>query len=128
VGLWEQLPTNYKRNLEQIIWEGASAVMTAMIVHGNPQPIDTAGIDRGFLILTNQRLIIGHRSKFRGKPEPWSAFDLQDIEADPDHPQGIVFAAPGFGPIDLILCSPSRGLDELRKATGSLVDPIAEAS
>lgn len=120
MGLWEQLPSNYRSNGEQILWEGHSAVMTAAVVRDQLVPIDQAGVDRGFLILTDRRLIVGHRTKLRNKPEPWEAFALSRIEMDADHPQGVSFENPNLGPVDLIIAMPSRGLPELRAAIRSI--------
>jgi hypothetical protein len=102
------------------LWEGPAAVATAMVVNDQPHTIDAAGIDRGFLIVTDQKVIVGHRTKFRGKPEPWGRFAVEDLHTNPDHPKGVAFLVTGGGPVDVIICAPSRGLDDLRRAVRSL--------
>lgn len=113
------MPKEARRNGEQVLWEGAAAVSSAALVDDALYPIDTAGVDLGFLIVTTQQVVVGHRKRrrLRGEVlEVWERLDRGDIEAIEDHPMGVAFVIGRFGPVDLIICAPSRNLDELAAA------------
>lgn len=122
MGLWEQLPMGARRNGEQVLWEGAAAIQTGAIIDGNGHMIDTAGVDLGFLIVTTQQVIVGHRKKRalrREALEVWEALDADDLEDIHDDPRGKAFVVSRLGPVDLIVCAPARDLDGLTDAVNS---------
>lgn len=122
MGIWEQLPVGRRRNGEQVLWEGAAAVSTAAVVHDQPHPIDTAGVDLGWLIVTSQQVLVGHRrKKLLGAPkvECWDAFSADDVASIQDHPMGVAFEITRFGPVDMLIAAPARDLDGLRTAVNS---------
>lgn len=122
MGLWEQLPVSSRRNGEQVLWEGAAAVSTAAVVDQTVHTIDTAGVDLGFLIVTTEQVIVGHRKKpllRKEQLEVWERLNADDIESIQDDPRGKAFIVSGFRPANLIICAPARDLDGLTDAVNA---------
>ena len=122
MGLWEQLPMGTRRNGEQVLWEGAAAVQTGAIIDDSLHVIDTAGVDLGFLIVTTQQVIVGHRKKRALRKEAlevWETLDFDDLGGIDADPRGKAFIVSRFGPVDLIVCAPAHDLDGLTDAVNS---------
>jgi hypothetical protein len=90
-------------------------------------PVDVAGLDKGFLVLTNQNLIIGHLTSLVKRPEVWDVFGVNSLEATTGDPRGVALKIKQLGPIDLVVVMPKTDLDGLRCAVSGLPQ-ITEAS
>lgn len=117
MGLWEDLPVDYRLNGEQVLWEGAAAVLRSAVIDGEVVPIDTAGVDLGFLIATTRQVLAGHRKKrlLRQRLDVWERINKRDLDSIGDHRDGVAFFRP-LGPANLITAGPARDIEGLRSA------------
>lgn len=122
MGLWERLPARLRHNGEQVLWEGHAAVSTAAVVNGEMVPIDVAGVDLGFVVLTDRQLVIGHLTKLMKRIEVWDSFDTAVLQPETNDPRGVAFKVNQIGPVDLVVTMPSRDLEGLRRAASRIGD------
>lgn len=120
--VWAKLPDDCRQTGEEVLWEGPAAVMTAAKIGNEPHPIDIAGVDWGFAVLTDEQLIIGNFTRIGKNPDVWDVFQLSDITPNTDHSEGVAFIINQFGPIDLVMVMPPpHKRTSLRKTVESLI-------
>jgi hypothetical protein len=126
LGLWEQLPVRHRDLGEVVAWEGRAALVTSVGVGDDFQPVDEAGSEAGFLVITNQKLVVGHLGKLLGKPVVWYAFELANVELMPRHPRGVAFTIIE-GPVGFVAGIPTEDDEGLRRVASTLLQsrPVA---
>jgi len=126
--LWSRLPSMYRRDQEKVLWQGPVAVATSVASGGRPLPIDVAGADRGFAVLTDSHLIIGNYSKLLRRPSVWESFSLADLTPNLDDPRGCAFVVKAIGPVDFVVISPSTDHTGFREAVMTWLRDSSKAS